>query len=636
MIIQKTIDEIFATSRVEEVIGEFVELKKSGANLKGLSPFVDEKTPSFIVSPSKQIYKCFSSGNGGNVVSFLMDTQSMTYPEALTFLAEKYNITVEKTHVEGENEQAKDERESLFALTTFAQEFYAKQLFDEDEGRTIGLSYFKERGYNENTIKSFSLGYSPTAGRAFTDAALKNQFTEEYLLKSGLSKKGREDKLYDTFRGRVMFSIFNFTGKAIGVAGRILKIDKNAPKYVNSPENAIYHKSNELYAMNLAKQEIRKKDNCILVEGYTDVISLHQNGITNVVASSGTSLTDGQVKLISRLTNYVTILYDGDKAGVKAAIRGVQICLEKNLNPRIVQLPLEHDPDSMIKSLGASKFEEYLKENSKDLIPFLTETLVTESKNDPVKKAEAIHEIVEVIAKVPDAVKAQLFITQSSEMLGIAEKLLITEYNKIKRANTQRGNMSPANVPDPTLDYVEATEPQGEATESVDFPQEKELIRLLISHFNQKFKEDEEHIGRFILREVDDVTFIDPIFELIRKECVAIPENEELTISRFTNHANPEVSKKVIDMIATPYELSENWLIKHNIDVPEIDQEVRAAILNNIYLLKIHKVLRMIKDLEKKLKEETDPKKQSELIKMIMKLSDYKLKIKAEKGIVIL
>ncbi|RZK88372.1 MAG: DNA primase, partial [Pedobacter sp.] len=410
MIIRETIDKIMETARIEEVVGDFVHLKKRGTSLIGNCPFHGEKTPSFHVSVNKGIYKCFGCGKGGDSVRFIMDHEKYSYPEALKFLANKYNIEVEETVESVQDVEAQNARESLYIVSAFAANFFEDQLWNGSEGKAIGLSYFKERGFREDIIKKFNLGYSPDVWDALTLDAVKNKHTEEYLEKTGLAIRNDKGKLYDRFRGRVMFPIHNFTGRVIGFGGRTLKTDKNVPKYVNSPESDIYHKSNVLYGLFHAKKAIRDLDNCYLVEGYADVLSVHQANIENVVASSGTSLTIEQIRLIGRFTQNVTILYDGDAAGIKASLRGLDMILEEGLNVKVVSFPQGDDPDSYMHKVGAGAFKTYVEENRKDFILYKANILLADAGNDPIKRAGIIRDIVESIAKIPDNIKASVFI----------------------------------------------------------------------------------------------------------------------------------------------------------------------------------------------------------------------------------
>src|SRR6195952_1685473 len=438
MITKPTIDRIMEATDIVEVIGEFVQLKKRGANYVGLSPFANERTPSFTVSPVKGIFKDFSSGKGGSAVTFLMELEKFSYPEALKWLAKKYGIEVEETVEAPENREAENHRESLMIVTAYAAKFFHESLLDTDEGKNIGLSYFKERGFSKETITKFELGYSPDQWEAFTGQAIKEGYKQEFLEESGLSVKRDNGTLYDRYRGRVMFPIHSFSGRVIAFGGRTLKSDKNVPKYVNSPESEIYHKSNVLYGLFFAKKAIRDEDNCYLVEGYADVLSVHQAGIENVVASSGTSLTVEQIRLIGRFTKNITILYDGDAAGIKASLRGLDMILQEGLNVKVVLFPDGHDPDSFVRNHGTNGFKKHIAENKKDFILYKTDILLKEAGTDPIKRAEVIREIVESIAKIPDSIKASVFIKECSYQLQIDERALLSELNKMRTAKAKK------------------------------------------------------------------------------------------------------------------------------------------------------------------------------------------------------
>ncbi len=430
MISAASIDQVFETSRVEEVIGDFVQLKKAGSNYKGLSPFSDERSPSFMVSPVKQIWKDFSTGKGGNVVAFLMEHEHFTYPEAIKYLARKYSIEIEETEQTNAQKEAANERESLYLVSDFANTYFQKILHKTDQGKSIGLSYFKERGFTPETIKTFDLGYSLNEWQAFTDEALKQGYQLEFLEKTGLSiVKG--EKRFDRFKGRVMFPIKSMSGRILGFGGRILIADKKAAKYLNSPESDIYHKSKVLYGIYNAKQSIAKEDNCYLVEGYTDVIQFHQTGITNVVSSSGTALTSEQIRLINRLTKNITVLFDGDAAGMRASLRGIDLILEQGMNVKVCTFPQGEDPDSFAKQNSLETLEVYLKENAKDFIQFKASVLYEDSKNDPIKKANTIRDIVNSISKIPDTIKKEIYIQECARIMDISEEVLFTTLAQI-------------------------------------------------------------------------------------------------------------------------------------------------------------------------------------------------------------
>lgn len=430
MISKSTVDLVFETARLEEVIGDFVQLKKSGSNFKGLSPFSNEKTPSFMVSPAKQIWKDFSSGKGGNVVSFLMEHEHFTFPEAIKFLAKKYNIEVEETQQTNEQKEAASLRESMYAVTDYAQSFFSKMLNESQEGKNIGLAYFQERGFTAESIDKFHLGYSPDQWDALTKAALNAGFQEEFLISSGLTiQKG--EKLFDRFKGRVMFPIHSMSGRVMGFGGRILKQDKQSAKYVNSPESEVYQKSKVLYGLYQAKQHIAKESNCYLVEGYTDVIQMHQAGIQNVVSSSGTALTSDQVRLVRRLTNTITLLFDGDAAGLRAAMRGVDIILEAGMQVSICTFPEGEDPDSFVRNHQLTEVKQFLENNTVDFIQFKAKLLAEEGKNEPIRKAETIREIVQSISIIPDAIRREVYIQSCASLMNISEDVLFSTLSQL-------------------------------------------------------------------------------------------------------------------------------------------------------------------------------------------------------------
>jgi DNA primase len=433
MILRSTIDRVFETARVEEVIGEFVTLKKAGSNFKGLSPFTDEKSPSFMVSPVKQIWKDFSTGKGGNAVTFLMEHEHFSYPEAIKYLAKKYNIEIEEEEQSNEQKEAADERESMYVVSNFAKDYYHDVLLNNPKGKAIGLSYFKERGFSDETIKKFELGYNLDEWSVFTDTAIRKGYDIDYMSKTGLTIVKEGGKQFDRFKGRVMFPIHSMSGRVLGFGGRILKADKKAAKYLNSPESDIYHKSKVLYGIYHAKKKISKEDMCYLVEGYTDVISMNQAGVENVVASSGTALTPDQIRLIKRLTPNITVLFDGDAAGIRASIRGIDLILEQGMNVRVLIFPDGEDPDSFSKRVSTEGLKEYLEKNSTDFINFKVSLLMKEAENDPIKKANLIRDIVISISKIPDNIQRELYIQECSRIMEISETVLFNELAQISK-----------------------------------------------------------------------------------------------------------------------------------------------------------------------------------------------------------
>ena len=599
---------------IVEVIGEFVQLKKRGANYVGLSPFANERTPSFTVSPAKGIFKDFSTGKGGSAVTFLMELEKFSYPEALKWLAKKYGIEVEETIDHPENKEEDLRRESLMIVTAFAAKFFHESLLDTEEGKNIGLSYFKERGFSTETINKFELGYSPDQWEAFTGTAINQGYQQQFLEESGLSVKRDNGTLYDRYRGRVMFPIHSFTGRVIAFGGRTLKKDKNVPKYVNSPESEIYHKSNVLYGLYFAKKAIRDEDNCYLVEGYADVLSVHQAGIENVVASSGTSLTSEQIRLISRFTQNITILYDGDAAGIKASLRGLDMILEAGLNVKVVSFPDGHDPDSYVRLVGTNAFKKHIEESKKDFILYKANLLLKDAGNDPIKKAEIIREIVESIAKIPDSIKASVFIKECSYLLQIDERSLLSELNKMRQAKAKKDGQqqqntrySPQQPPDEPnfFDEPDVQEAKDEST------QEKEIIRLLLLYGNRMIDWDgiaNTYIGPFMIAELGDVTFEHPgckmFTDLYRQEVEngVLPDD-----AYFIHHQDKGIVDLTVNMLATKYTLSENWYEMHRIMIHDEQANMKAAILGAIFHLKKHKVGKMLESLRSELqKAETE------------------------------
>ncbi|GAB2984978.1 DNA primase [Mucilaginibacter puniceus] len=638
MITKATVDRIMEATDIVEVIGEFVQLKKRGANFVGLSPFANERTPSFTVSPAKGIFKDFSSGKGGSAVTFLMELEKFTYPEALKWLAKKYGIEVEETVEAAENKEEEHRRESLMIVTGYAAKFFHESLLNTDEGKAIGLSYFKERGFTNETIKKFELGYSPDQWEAFTGDAIKQGYQEEFLVESGLSVKRDNGSLYDRYRGRVMFPIHSFTGRIIAFGGRTLKSDKNVPKYVNSPESEIYHKSNVLYGLYFAKKAIREEDNCYLVEGYADVLSVHQAGIENVVASSGTSLTVEQIRLISRFTKNITILYDGDAAGIKASLRGLDMILEEGLNVKVVLFPDGDDPDSYVRKVGTAAFKSHIEKNKKDFILYKTDMLLGEAGNDPIKKSEVIREIVESIAKIPDSIKASVFIKECSHILQIDERSLISELNKMRLAKAKKdGQQQPMRTPEP-VDETLLDEPQEKHADTDS--QEKEIVRLLLLYGNKMIDWDgiaNTYIGPFMIAELGDVDFDHPasksFIDIYSKEVEngVLPEEQH-----FIHHPDKDIVDLVVTLIATKYTLSDNWYEMHKILVPDEQANMKATILGAIFHLKKQKVGKILENLRKELQTTEGEADQEILLNQYMRMKKVEKTISDYLGSVIL
>lgn len=618
MITPDTIEKIMDAARIEDVVGEFVTLKKRGVNLIGLCPFHNEKTPSFNVSPPKGIFKCFGCGKGGNAVNFLMEHEHFSYPEALKYLAQKYSIEIEEEKPSPEQQEAMDEKESLFNLTSFAQQFFEKQLHESEEGKSVGMTYLKERGFSLEVIKKFGVGYCPNAWDAFSKEALKQGYKKDYLLKTSLSKS-KDHVLYDTFRGRVIFPIHNLSGRVLGFGGRIMTSDKKRPKYINSAESEIYHKSKALYGIFFAKSPMASHDNCYLVEGYTDVISLYQAGIQNVIAASGTALTPEQVKLIRRYTTNVTLLYDGDPAGVKAAFRSTDIILEEGLNVRIVLFPEGEDPDSYARKKRPAEVKAFVEDEATDFISFKTRLLMKETRDDPIKKARLIKEIASTIALIPEPIARTIYVQKCSTMMDVEEKLLVAEVNRLRRQKffsdrkkegrqEQEAPPSPAETPD--------SQPPIGGMDSND-SQEKELIRLLLNYANHEMTfEVENEDGRMEEMQmkvvefiVDDIRSDQLVFD--NGQCQQIfdafagqwAEKELPGNSFFTDHDDAGIRQLAIDLMTSPYTLSKNWEHRHRIYILGEEEDLKPRVLHAVYAFKLKKLEKMIKTNQEKIQE---------------------------------
>jgi len=643
LINKETIQSIIETARIEEVVGEFVVLKKRGVNLLGLCPFHTEKTPSFTVSASKGIYKCFGCGKAGNSVNFLMEHEHLTYPEALRYLAKKYFIEIEEEHETPEQLLAQSEKESLLHVTAFAQTFFTKTLLESDEGKAIGLSYFRERGFDDKTIEKFQLGYSPEQWDGLTKSAIENGYKLEYLVTTGLTIS-KDERNYDRFRSRVMFPIHNLTGRVIGFGGRTLSTDKTKPKYVNSPESEIYHKSNVLYGLSFAKTAIIAHDNCCLVEGYTDVISLHMSGIENVVASSGTSLTVDQIKLIRRYTPNITILYDGDIAGIKASFRGIDMILEEGMNVKIVLFPDGEDPDSYARKHRPAEVRDFIQDNAVDFIAFKTNLLVGETANDPIKKANLIKEIVGTISLIPDAIIRSVFTRECSATMKIPEQTLINELNKLRRKKSLQKSSAVAEeqeIPEPT-EYI--AEQQLVTDDTSTESQEKELLRFLLNYGSQMIEmdtldEDGEKLkvnitlAFFILEELsrDKMSFQNEVYQSVLEEYKELSKKDITPdMQYFVNHTDPVKSAAVIELLFNPYELSDNWHLKHKINVTKEDEKLKESAISYVYGLKLRKVDKMISENMDEIKKATSEEEQIKLQQKHKSLMEAK-KIFAEK-----
>ncbi len=630
MIDQVTVDRIIAAADIVEVVQDFVTLKKRGVNYLGLCPFHNEKTPSFTVSPSKGIYKCFGCGKGGNVVNFIMEQEHLNYVEALKILARKYNIEVVEKEVTPEELQQKNERESLMVAAAYAQRYFSDILHKHSDGKTIALSYFRERGFRDDTIDKFQLGYCLDQFDAFTRAALREGYKLEYLVKTGLTIQREDKTTIDRFMGRVIFPIHSISGRVIAFGGRIMKGDKKLAKYINSPESEIYHKSNILYGIFHAKKAITQENKCFLVEGYTDVISMHQAGIENVVASSGTSLTVDQIRLIKRFTPNVTILYDGDAAGIKASLRGIDLVLEEGLNVKVVLLPEGEDPDSYARTHSSSQVLDFIAKNETDFIAFKTKLLLEEAKTDPIKRSGLISDIVRSITVIPDSITRSVYIRECSKLLDIEESVLYTEVGTQRRKKFEqvlgRPIPEPENKPTPTLpNFVSNIYCEEQEKDIVSF-----MLRFGNSIFNEKDSGEEKiTVGQFIIQEIlnDDLEFKNLITKKIFNEYLAQLENSsDVDIRYFINHPDSEISKLAIDILASPHKLSKIWEKHQTFPEPEVDF-LRRNVPKSINVYKSKVVQMAIKKHQEELKH-LDPQKQNdevnELLKRIKILNDLK------------
>ena len=644
MITKQTIDRVFETARVEEVIGEFVQLKKAGSNFKGLSPFTDEKTPSFMVSPVKQIWKDFSTGKGGSAVSFLMEHEHYSYPEAIKYLARKYNIEIEETEQSDEQKQQLNERESMFVVSKFAAEYFHDLLLNTQQGKAIGLSYFKERGFRDDIIQKFDLGYCKDEWDNFTKAALKKGYDIKYLASTGLTIV-KEHKQFDRFKGRVLFPIHSMSGRVLGFGGRILTNDKKAAKYLNSPESDIYHKSKILYGIYQAKKEIAKQDNCFLVEGYTDVISFHQSGIENVVASSGTALTPEQIRLVRRLTQNITVLFDGDAAGLRASIRGIDLILEQGMNVKVVTFPEGEDPDSFAKSHSDEELKEYLENTAQDFINFKVSILMEEAQNDPVKKAGLIRDIVTSISKIPDGIQREVYVQECARIMEISERVLFSELAQLlnKEANS-KNNQRNVDPNQPPVEYFREQDSAMTAVKGGGFKQnvnqldllEKEIIRILLLFGNEEVSftnvlqtEDEhgkivEEIEKYdspVFKELylnlqeDEIEFTNTVFQSVYYELInQISQNEKIEISNLIHHENKEIADEVTSILMDEekYTLSE-WERK-NIFVTETINILPKLVTDAILNLRRILIERKINEIMKEAQDENSKNVDLELI----------------------
>jgi DNA primase len=618
LITRETIDKVFETARVEEVIGDFVQLKRAGSNYKGLSPFSDERSPSFMVSPVKQIWKDFSSGKGGSVVTFLMEHEHFTYPEAIRFLANKYNIEIEETETSQEDKIEANEKESMYLVSEFAKSYFHDTLLNTEEGKAIGLSYFKERGFTNETIAKFGLGYSPETWDAFTKEALGKGYQLEFLDKVGLTITREDGKHFDRFKGRVMFPIQSLSGRNLGFGGRILTNDKKAAKYLNSPESEIYHKSKVLYGIFHAKQAIAKQNNCYLVEGYTDVIQLHQAGIENVVASSGTALTTDQIRLINRLTKNVTVLFDGDAAGLRASVRGIDLILEEGMNVKVCTFPDGDDPDSFAKKNSYEDLVLYLENNAKDFIQFKASLLMNEANNDPIKKADLIRDMVVSISKIPDRIKREIYIQECSRIMDISEQVLLnTLAQMVQKDISEAGKKLKQEYK--ALEIVKNETLVGQEKINIVYELERKIIEMLLLYGSQEadfddfiLKANEEgemieeketstekvHRRIYLSLQEDEVELANPLFKELYVDLISYyNQNEEFNIEHYLMQLSSEHSVMVTDILMLEEkELLHNWEAK-NIYVKSKNQNVSQYVSETIVSLREYLINKLIMDL---------------------------------------
>lgn len=694
MIDQPTIDRILDAANIVDVVSEFVTLRKRGINYVGLCPFHSDKSPSFYVSPAKNICKCFACGEGGTAVHFIMKHEQLSYYDALRFLAKKYNIEIQERELTDREKQARSDRESMLIVNSWAQQYFTTQLYGTPEGKTVGLRYFAERGFREDTIRKFQLGYGLDQRDALYKESQKKGYKKEFLEKTGLVISYEDGRVNDRFRGRVIFPVHSLSGKVVAFGGRVLKKNEKTAKYVNSPESEIYHKSNELYGIYFAKQAIVKADRCFLVEGYTDVISMHQAGIENVVASSGTALTQGQIRLIHRFTNNITVLYDGDAAGIKAALRGIDLLLENGMNIKVVLLPDGEDPDSFARKHNASQFAEFIKQNETDFVRFKTRLLLEEAGTDPIKRSALISDIIKTIAIIPDNIARSLYIRECSAMMEIDEQILLNEINKIrlnreeKQANTPYFTPpAPAPVPEypdipgyqpypeellppspadnsiPPMDNIPPPPEEYGLEESGSIPPvppppvhippkrspyeayEIALLRYIVrygEHVLFQYKEEESdeevtiRVAEYIRSELerDDLTFYTPLFKSMMEEAAEHCTTEGFVANRyFLAHPDPNVSRLAANLISEKYQLSKYHTRFREIETEE--KKLDQLVLRELYAFKDAYILGQIKEIQMQIKEvqtKGDMNQVFELMKKLTRLNEIKTVLSKELG----
>jgi len=641
MISKSTIETVFETARVEEVIGDFVQLKRAGSNLKGLSPFSEEKSPSFMVSPVKQIWKDFSSGKGGNAVTFLMEHEHFSYPEAIKYLAKKYNIEIEETEQSAEDIVEANEKESMYLVSEFAQKYFHNTMLNSDEGQAIGLSYFKERGFTQDTIKKFGLGYSPENWDALTKEALGQGYKLEFLEKTGLTILREDGRHFDRFKGRVMFPIQSMSGRVLGFGGRILTNDKKVAKYVNSPESDIYHKSKVLYGIFHAKQTIAKQDNCFLCEGYTDVIQMHQAGIENVVSSSGTALTPDQIRLINRLTKNITVLFDGDAAGLRASIRGIDLILEEGMNVKVCTFPVGDDPDSFARRTPHDELLRYFDEKAMDFIQFKASLLMKDAKNDPIKKADLIRDMVMSISKIPDRIKREIYIQECARIMDISEEVLFnTLAQLVQKDITEAGKK--LKQEQKAFETHKNENPNVKVTVDIQYELERKIIEILLLYGNveeefedilwkandegelQEVKEYSKHkvFQRIYLSlQEDEVELANPVFKEIYNSLISyFNQNEKFEVEHYLMQLPSELSQEVTTILMDEEKVAlHNWEAKQ-IYVKQKNQTISQYVSETILSLRWYLVNKIIEEIKKSItnEEQTD---NSEDLSMVMDYS---------------
>lgn len=645
MITQSTIQQIMNRIDIIDVVGAYVKLKKRGTNYLGLCPFHNEKSPSFTVSPNKEIYKCFGCGKSGNTISFIMEHEKYSYVEALRWLANRYNIEVEETEVSAEVRQQQQAADSLYILNNFAQQYFSRILLDDDEGQAIGLSYLKERGFNEAIIEKFQIGYCKEERTAFVQEALAKQYNPELLVKSGLAAL-RNEELVDNYRGRIIFPVHNTTGKIIGFGARIIKKNDRAPKYINTPENELYVKSRILYGMYFARQTVDKFDECLLVEGYTDVTSLHQAGIENVVASGGTSLTTDQIRLVKKYTNNLTIIYDGDAAGVKAALRGLDMALEEGLNVKLVLIPDKEDPDSYVKKVGADAFRQFIASNKKDFILFQVEVSLKDAGNDSQKKAAVVNQIAETLSRInkaEDFTKQQDYIRQCAGLLRIEEAGLNNLVNKFIREKVQKMENKAAwdaEMPPPDMGYIPEADPSTDESFFLlqkDELQEKAVIRALIE-FGLMEWEEKKRVADHIFESLeDDEELFDnkQLWEVAQTYKNWLAEGIEPTAKHFFYTENQALSAVVVALLEDPYEISEKWKNKFQLPVSSREETYKAEVVSTLGYLRLRKIKRLIDENQADLEKPHSPEEQLTLLQTHLALKQMEKELLQRLGTVI-